>query len=372
LAGSSTLNLTALITTTAGKTYTLSQSVPITVTLTPPALTVTPASTTLSVVQGSAVTDVISLAGNATYSGVATLSVSGLPAGVTASWSSNPVTLSAASGSSKLTLTASSSATAGTATVTVTATGSGTSASQKLTLTVVGNTPTLTVTPASSIMMVINPVEAISPAQTSASQVITFTGGGSFHGTIGLSITGLPANLTASWSSNPVTLNTANSGSSTLTIKATATTQGGGQATVTPGTYNITVTATGDGLTVTKTIQAQVAGLTVTPSVTALTIHRGKTGTLSITTTPMGGASGIAAPGLAANASPSGISVTANPGTLPAPGAGTMTFTFTVSSTAALTTYQLYPSAALLASTTATTPTLVGWSSAPVTLTILQ
>jgi hypothetical protein len=49
-----------------------------------------------------------------------------------------------------------------------------------------------------------------------------------------------------------------------------------------------------------------------------------------------------------------------------------MTFTFTVSSTAALTTYQLYPSAALLASTTATTPTLVGWSSAPVTLTILQ
>jgi subtilase family serine protease len=371
-AGTSTLNLSAKVLAKTGTAYILSQTLPMTVTLIPPTLTVTPASTNLSMIQGSAVTDVVSLAGNATYSGAVSLSVSGLPAGVTASWSSNPVTLNAESGTSTLTLTASSSATVGAATVTVSATGDGITASQKLTLTVVGITPTLAVTSASSSMTVINPMEAISPTQSTASQVFTFAGGGSFHGTVALSVTGLPANLTATWSSNPVTLNSVNSGSSTLTITAVAATASGGLTTVAPGTYNIVVTATGDGLTVAKTIQVQVAGLVVTPTVTALTIHRGKTGTFSITTTPVGGASGVVAPGLAANASPSGISVTANPGTLPAPGGGTITFTFTVSSTAALTTYQLYPTAILLPSMTATTPTLLGLPSGTVTLTILQ
>jgi uncharacterized membrane protein len=370
-AGSSTLSLSAKVVAKTGTAYSLSQSVPMTVTVTPPTLTVTPASATLSVTQGTAATEAVSLTGSATYSGAASLSVSGLPTGVTASWSVNPVALSAEKGTSTLTLTASSSATAGAATVTVTATGDGVSSSQKLTLTVVGNAATLTVTPAASSMTVINPVEATSSSQSTASQTFTFAGGGSFKGAVSLTVTGLPANLTASWSSNPVTLSASNTGSSQLTITAIATAQGSGETTVAPGTYNIVVTATGSGLTVSKTIQVLVAGLVVTPTSAAITIHRGKTGTLSITTAAMGGASGIAAPGLGANAPPSGITVTANPGTLPAPGNGTITFTFTVSSTAALTTYQLYPSAILLQSMTSTTPILVGWA-APVTLTIAQ
>jgi hypothetical protein len=221
-------------------------------------------------------------------------------------------------------------------------------------------------------MTVINPIEATSTTQSVASQVISLTGGGSFHGTVAVSVSGLPPYLTAAWSSNPVTLNSSNSGTSTMTLTASMVTQGAAQVTVTPGTYTVTVTATGDGLTVAKAIEVLVAGVTVKPSVPSLTIHRGSTGSFSITTTLAGGASGAVMPGLASSASPSGITVTATPGSLPAPGSGTILFTFTVSSTAALTSYQLDPAAELLPSATASTPTLIGWSTSPVTLNIIQ
>jgi hypothetical protein len=123
---------------------------------------------------------------------------------------------------------------------------------------------------------------------------------------------------------------------------------------------------------VAKNIQVLVAGLAVTPAVTTLTIHRGSTGSLSITTSLQGGASGVTEPGLAANASPNGITVTVNPASISAPGSGIFTFVFTVSSTAALSTYQLDPSAALFANAASTTPTLIGWSAGPVTLNIVQ
>src|SRR5208283_1764714 len=97
---------------------------------------VSAASTALSVVQGETGTDVVSLVGNGTYSGPVSLSVSGLPSGVTASWSSNPVTLSAEIGSSTLTLTASSAAYVGSATVTITAAGDGVTASKPISLAV--------------------------------------------------------------------------------------------------------------------------------------------------------------------------------------------------------------------------------------------
>jgi len=76
--------------------------------------------------------------------------------------------------------------------------------------------------------------------------------------------------------------------------------------------------------------------------------------------------------GLAANAAPSGITVQVSPAYIPAPGSGTMTIKFTVSSTATLESYQLSTSAAVLATPTSTTPELLGWSTGPVTLNIVQ
>ena len=371
VAGSSTLTLNANVAASTGTVYPISGTLPMTVTQTPPTLTVTPTYTSLSVSQGAAVTDAISLAGNGTYSGAATLSVSGLPTGVTASWSNNPVTLTNEAGASTLTLTASSTAMAGAATVTITATGDGVTASRSVSLTVVAVTPTLTVTPTTSTMTVINPVEATSTSQLSASQVISFVGGGSFKGPISLSVSGLPAYLTATWSANPVTLSAANSGSSTLTVTAGKATQGSAVLTVTPGSYNLTVTATGGGLTVVKTIVVQVAGVVVTPSVSTLTLHRGNSASFTIAITPEGGISGVIAPGLAANASPNGISATVNTTAISASTSGSFTFTLRASTTANLTSYQLLPSAALLTSVNATTPVLIGWTAAPVTLNIV-
>jgi subtilase family serine protease len=379
-AGSSTLTLkaasnaavatTTLTVTATGDGLTVSKQITLQV-LPPPALTATPAAAALSVAAGGSVTDAIALAGNVSYSGAVSLSATGMPTGVTASWSANPVTLTAQSGSSTLTLAAAASTAAGSYTVTVTATGDGLSVIQKIALTV-SAPPALSISPASASMTVVNPVEATSTAQLTTSQVITLTGSSSFSGAVALSVTGLPAYLTASWSSSSVTLNASKTGTSTLTITATEGVSGGAVSTVTPGAYTATVTATGSGVTITKTIQVQVAGLVVTPAATTLTIHRGTTGTLAFTTASLGGASGVVVPGLSANAAPNGLTVSVNVASQPAPGNGTFIFTFAVSATATLQSYQLLPSTALLASATSTTPLIMGWSSSPVTLNIVQ
>ena len=110
-------------------TFTLTVTAP-----TPPALTVTAASSSVSVAAGKTVTDLLTLAGNAAYSGPVSLSVSGLPTGVTAAWTSNPVTLAAEAGTSTLTLLAASSAKVGSATITITASGDEVTATKQITL----------------------------------------------------------------------------------------------------------------------------------------------------------------------------------------------------------------------------------------------
>jgi uncharacterized membrane protein len=335
-----------------------------------PVLTLSVTSASLSIAQGGTVTDLISLAGNSSYSGAATLSISGLPSGVSASWSVNPVAMTLASGASTLKLTASSSASPGTNTVTISATGGGLTISQKITLAVISNpTPTLTVTPAVATMSVATPVQAVSNSQTAASQVIAFSANSSFTGSVSLSASGLPSGLAATWSSNPVTLTSAKTGSSTLTVTALAATST--RAAVAPGSYTLTLTAAGSGLKVIKTIQVQVDGVVVTPASATLTIHRGMKGTLSVRSTPMGGASGPVQMGLSAASFPSGVTVTASPASLPAPGSGATTFTFTVSSGAASGSYSVSAYARVLANAASSTPLYIGWSSSPVTLNIV-
>jgi pseudomonalisin len=252
-AGSTTLTLTA-----TGGGLTSSKTITLQV-VAVPTLTVTPVSNSLSLAPKGAVTDVINLARNSLFSGTITLAVSGLPTGVTATWNNNPISLGGLIGASTLTLTASATAAAGKSTITLKATGGGLTVTQNLSLTVTAPA-TLTVTPAVNRMTVYNPAQAASASQTTARQVITFTGGGPFKGSVSLSASGLPASLTASWSCNSVTMNSSNVGTSTLTVTAGATGSGTVASTVAPGTYTLTVTAAGGGLTATKTIQVQVAG----------------------------------------------------------------------------------------------------------------
>ncbi len=97
--------------------------------------------TSASVTQGSSVSDTITIAPTNGFSGSVALSASGLPGGVTASFSPSSTT-----GSSALTLTASSTATTGTATVTITGTSGSLTHMATLSLTVnsavTGGTPT--------------------------------------------------------------------------------------------------------------------------------------------------------------------------------------------------------------------------------------
>jgi hypothetical protein len=114
---------------TTGNAYSASQQLSLTVTLAR-SLRLSLAAGPINVVTGKYATEAITISSNNSFFTPVTLAVSGLPAGVTASWSANPVTPGANGGlaSSTLTLWAAISATPASGTITVTATGGGVTA----------------------------------------------------------------------------------------------------------------------------------------------------------------------------------------------------------------------------------------------------
>jgi uncharacterized membrane protein len=184
-----------------------------------PTLTVTAASTSASLVQGKTVTDALTLAGNSVYSGAVSLSVSGLPTGVTASWSKSPVTLSAESGSSTLTLTAASTAKVGSATITVTASGDGVTATKQITLQVT-QTPGLQLTLSTTLLSM--------PHTNAGSITVSMTELGGLNVPTTLSVSGIPAGVTAALSK--VSSGAAGSESGTLTFTGSSTAKAGTSA----------------------------------------------------------------------------------------------------------------------------------------------
>ncbi len=132
--GTSTLSLTASASATTGTstvtitgtsgslvaTTTLALTVNATAT---PNFTISASPSSLTVTEGSNGTSTITITSQNSFSSATTLSTTGLPSGVTATYSTNPVTPPAnGSATSTLTLTASATATTGTSTVTVTGT----------------------------------------------------------------------------------------------------------------------------------------------------------------------------------------------------------------------------------------------------------
>ena len=147
----------------------------------------------------------------------ATLAISGLPKGVTASFSQNP-----ASTPSVLTLTASSTAKKGTVTATITATSGGVTAKATI---------TLTVNPLGSFTLTASPkAETVAPGSAGTS-TITINPKDDFDQSVTLSASGLPSGVTASFDPNPATStsilslsvnDTAAPGKSTITITGTS------------------------------------------------------------------------------------------------------------------------------------------------------
>src|SRR5262249_50418258 len=110
-----------------------------------PDFAVSASPSSVSVVQGSSATSTVSTTVSGGFNAAVSLSASGLPSGVTASF--NPASIAApGSGSSTLTFSASSTASTGTSNVTVTATGGGIThtATVALTVTAAGGGSTTT------------------------------------------------------------------------------------------------------------------------------------------------------------------------------------------------------------------------------------
>ena len=102
-------------------------------------------------------------------------------------------------------------------------------------------------------------------------------------------------------------------------------------ASTAPGTYPITVTASGGGVQQTATVTVTVTGnptFTLSASPTSLSIFQGMYGTSTLTTVVSGGFSNAIS--LSASGMPNGVTVSFNPSTIPAPGSGTSTMTITV------------------------------------------
>jgi subtilase family serine protease len=188
----------------------------------------------VSIVQGASGTSTINVVPQNGFNGSVSLSATGLPSGVTASF--NPAN---SSGTSTLTLTASGTATTGAATVTIIGTAGTLTNSTTVSLTV-------------SQLLVANFTLSASPSSltivqgASGTSTIGVAPQNGFNGSVTLSASGLPSGVTASF--NPAST----SGASTLTLTASDT--------ATLGAASIAITGTSGSLTNATTLALTING----------------------------------------------------------------------------------------------------------------
>lgn len=298
----------------------------------PPAFGLSSSMSSLSIAPGANGTTTITVSPENGFSGAVNLAASGLPAGVTASFSP-----AAALTTSTLTLSASSSAAPGPSTVTITGTSGSLTSTARLVLTVTGPPAfTLSASPASV---------SLAPGSNSTSS-ITVNPLYGFNGTVNLKVSGLPAGVTGTFSP------AATSGTSTLTLTASAS--------AALGTSTLTVTGTSGNLNGTATISLTVkgaSGFTLSASPSSVTVAQGATGTSTITVNPQNGFDGTVT--VSFSGVPQGVTASWSSSTVPysvtlnlaasasaAPGTFTVTITGTSGSLSSKATINLTVSAA--------------------------
>jgi hypothetical protein len=225
-AGTSTVTITG---TSGSLTHTTTLS--LTVSAAPaPNFTLSASPSILAISQGTSGTSTITVTPQNGFNGTVAFAASGLPSGVTASFASNVMTV-----------TASSTAATGSSTITITGTSGSVSHTTTVSLSV-----SATVAPDFSL--------SASPGSVSVTQgstgksTITVTPVGGFSGTVTFTASALPSGVTASFASSVLTLaasSTAATGASTVTITGTS-----GSLTHTT-TVSLTVTPASPGATLT-------------------------------------------------------------------------------------------------------------------------
>jgi hypothetical protein len=290
----------------------------------PPNFTVSASPSAISIGIGTSGNVSITTAISGGFNSAIALTATGLPSGVTASFSPSSIAAPGA-GTSTLTLTVSSSTVPGTYSIMVIGSG-GFNRIAPVTLTVLG-TPNFTIaaTPA-----------AVSIGQgSSGNSTISTTISGGFNSAIMLSASGLPSGVTPVF--NPSSIAAPGAGSSILTLVV--------GATAAPGISTITIKGIGGGITHTATITLTVTStappdFTVSASPSATTIGTGTSGNVSITTAISGGFNS-AITLTAVGAPSSGVTASVSPSSIAAPGNGTSTLTITVSSFTSPGTYSI-------------------------------
>ena len=194
-----------------------------------PAIAIGVTPTSLSLAQGANGTVTATVSRSGGFAGNVDLTLEGAPPGVTASLT--PSSLTGAFTTSTATITAAASTAPGNYTLTIRAKGSGvTDQTASVALTV-------TATPTQSFSLSLAPT-AVSIAQGAAgTSTVTITRANGFAGAVNLAVTGAPTGLTVT--PNPASV-AAGSTTATLNVSAAASTA--------VGTYPITVTASGTGV----------------------------------------------------------------------------------------------------------------------------
>ncbi|MGA2652882.1 MAG: cellulose binding domain-containing protein [Terracidiphilus sp.] len=198
-----------------------------------PGFTLSPSASTLSVTQGSTATDSVTVTPENGFAGSVSFAATGLPSGVTASFSPT-----SSATSSVLTLTASSTATTGgPVTIMITGTSGSTTASTTIALTVNAKTTSgFSLNPSA-------PSLSVNQGAT-GTDTITVTDTGGFTGSVAFAATGLPSGVTASFSP------TSSATSSVLTLTA--------GSTATTGAFTVTITGTSGSTTASTTFTLAV------------------------------------------------------------------------------------------------------------------
>jgi subtilase family serine protease len=208
--------VTVTITGTSGS-LTNSTTISLTVQSSVQSFTLSASPKTVAIAKGGASgTSTITITPVNGFSGNVTLAATGLPKGVTASFSPNPAT-----STSVLTLTASKTAKVGTVTVTIT----GTSGSLSATTTI-----SLTVSALGSYTLKASPTTLSVEQGSSGTSTITVNPTNGFDQEVTLAATGMPTGITATFGTNPTTSTSvltlavsgsAATGKSTITITGT-------------------------------------------------------------------------------------------------------------------------------------------------------
>jgi endoglucanase len=245
LAASTTYSYTVRALDASGKQSSASTAVSATTQAVVSDFTVAASPASVSVARGASASASVTI-NRSNFTGSVALTVSGLPAGVTAS------TVAPGTGNSgTVTFTASSTATLGTAPVTVTASSGAVSRTATVSLTVTGTVPSdfTLATPA-----------AVSVARGASGATSVTINRSNFTGAVSFAASGLPSGVTVAF--NPATATTGNSVTATFTASSTATL----------GAANVTLTATSGSITRTTTVSLTVTGggtgtVTATPVV---------------------------------------------------------------------------------------------------------